>query len=60
MASTLKRVFPEGPVVSDPRMTFSDPYAVEHEGKLSIRYMHKCHGANELAVVPIEQLRIER
>ena len=41
-------------------MTFSYPYAVEHEGKLSIRYMHKCHGANELAVVPIEQLRIER
>ena len=41
-------------------MTFSDPYAVEHEGKLSIGYTHKGDGVNELAVVPSEQLRIER
>jgi hypothetical protein len=60
LAGTLKRVFPEGPGVSDPRTTFSYPYAVEHEGKLYIGCMHKDDGVNELAVVPIEQLRIER
>jgi hypothetical protein len=55
-----RSVFPEGPGVSDPRADFSYPYAVEHDGKLYIGYTHKSHAANELAVVPIEQLRIER
>ncbi len=61
LAGTLKRFFSGGPGVSDPRTTFfSYPCAVEHEGKLSIRETHKGDGVNELAVVPIEQLRIER
>ena len=54
-----RSVFPEGPGVSDPRADFSYPYAVEHDGKLFIGYTHKSHGANELAVLPIEQLGIE-
>jgi hypothetical protein len=48
------------PGISNERADFSYPYAVEHEGKLYIGYTHKSHAANELAVVPIEQLRIER
>jgi hypothetical protein len=45
--------------VSAANADFSYPYAVEHAGKLYIGYTHKSHAANELAVVPIEQLRIE-
>ena len=45
--------------VSDPNADFSYPYAVEHEGKLYIGYTHKSHAANELAVIPIDQLRIQ-
>jgi hypothetical protein len=52
-----RSVFPEGPGVSDPKADFSYPYAVEHEGKLYVGYTHKSHAANELAVIPIEQLR---
>ncbi|MFN6049627.1 MAG: cycloinulo-oligosaccharide fructanotransferase, partial [Planctomycetia bacterium] len=52
-------VFPEGPGISDPRTTFSYPYAVEHEGKLYIGYTHKSHVANELAVIPISSLEIK-
>ena len=48
------------PGISNERADFSYPYAVEHEGKLYIGYTHKSHAANELAIVPIEQLRIER
>ena len=54
-----RSVFPEGPGVSDPRADFSYPYAVEHDGKLFIGYTHKSHGANELAVLPVESLRVE-
>ena len=53
-------IFPEGPGVSDVRADFSYPYAVEHEGKLYIGYTHKSHAANELAVLPVDQLRIAR
>jgi hypothetical protein len=54
-----RSVFPEGPGVSDPRVDFSYPYAVEHDGKLFIGYTHKSHGANELAVIPLQSLRVE-
>lgn len=52
-------VFAGTPGVSAANADFSYPYAVEHAGKLYIGYTHKSHAANELAVVPIEQLRIE-
>ena len=45
------------PGVSAPNADFSYPYAVEHEGKLYIGYTHKSHAANELAVIPMEQLK---
>jgi hypothetical protein len=51
-----RSVFPEGPGVSSPNADFSYPYAVEHEGKLYIGYTQKSHAANELAVIPIENL----
>ena len=54
-----RSVFPDGPGVSDPRADFSYPYAVEHKGKLYVGYTHKSHAANELAIIPINQLRIE-
>ena len=50
-------MFPGGPGVSDSRADFSYPYAVEHEGKLYIGYTHKSHVANELAIIPIGNLR---
>lgn len=53
-----RSVFPEGPGISDPRTTFSYPYAVEHEGKLYIGYTHKGYGANELAVIPVASLSV--
>lgn len=43
--------------VSDARADFSYPYAIEHDGKLYIGYTHKSHAANELAVIPIGQLK---
>jgi hypothetical protein len=52
-------VFEGTPGVSDPKADFSYPYAVEHEGKLYIGYTHKSHAANELAVIPIDQLRTD-
>jgi hypothetical protein len=52
-------VFEGTPGVSDPKADFSYPYAVEHEGKLYIGYTHKSHAANELAVIPIDQLRVD-
>ncbi len=52
-------VFEGTPGVSDPKADFSYPYAVEHEGKLYIGYTHKSHAANELAVIPINQLRVD-
>ncbi|MBL6705196.1 MAG: exo-alpha-sialidase, partial [Planctomycetaceae bacterium] len=52
-------VFEDTPGVSDPKADFSYPYAVEHEGKLYIGYTHKSHAANELAVIPINQLRVD-
>ncbi len=55
-----RSVFPEGPGVSAPNADFSYPYAVEHDGKLYIGYTHKSHAANELAVIPIGQLRVEQ
>ena len=54
-----RSIFPEGPGVSSERADFSYPYAIEHDGKLYIGYTHKSHAANELAVVPIDSLRIE-
>lgn len=54
-----RSVFPGGPGVSDPHADFSYPYAVEHEGKLYVGYTHKSHAANELAIIPINQLRVE-
>jgi hypothetical protein len=54
-----RSIFPEGPGVSDPRVDFSYPYAVEHEGKLYVGYTHKSHAANELAVIPLATLRGE-
>jgi Concanavalin A-like lectin/glucanases superfamily/BNR repeat-like domain len=53
-------VFEGTPGVSDPKADFSYPYAVEHESKLYIGYTHKSHAANELAVIPIRQLRVEQ
>lgn len=50
-------VFPGTPGVSDARADFSYPYAVEHDGRLYIGYTHKSHAANELAVIPIDQLK---
>jgi hypothetical protein len=50
-------VFDGTPGVSDPRADFSYPYAIEHEGKLYIGYTHKSHAANELAVIPIGNLK---
>ena len=52
-------VFEGTPGVSDPKADFSYPYAIEHEGKLYIGYTHKSHAANELVVIPIDQLRVE-
>ncbi|MFT5497423.1 MAG: hypothetical protein ACI9TH_002829 [Kiritimatiellia bacterium] len=52
-------VFEGTPGVSAANADFSYPYAVEHEGKLYVGYTHKSHAANELAVIPIAQLRIE-
>ena len=47
------------PGVSSPGVDFSYPYAVEHAGRLYVGYTHKSHVANELAVVPVDALRIE-
>jgi hypothetical protein len=47
------------PGVSAQNADFSYPYAIEHEGKLYIGYTHKSHIANELAVIPIENLVIQ-
>ncbi len=44
--------------VSAANADFSYPYAVEHEGKLYVGYTHKSHAANELAIIPIEQLGV--
>jgi hypothetical protein len=52
-------VFEGTPGVSDSKADFSYPYAIEHEGKLYIGYTHKSHAANELVVIPIDQLRVE-
>ena len=52
-------VFERTPGVSDPKTDFSYPYAVEHEGKLYLGYTHKSHMANELAVIPVDALRVE-
>jgi len=52
-------VFEGTPGVSDPKADFSYPYVIEHKGKLYIGYTHKSHAANELAVIPIDQLRVE-
>lgn len=49
-------VFDGTPGISDPKADFSYPYAIEHNGKLYIGYTHKSHAANELAVIPIDQL----
>jgi hypothetical protein len=46
--------------VSSPQVDFSYPYAVEHAGYLYIGYTHKSHAANELAVIPIKSLEIDR
>lgn len=50
-------VFQDTSGVSDPKADFSYPYAIEHDGKLYIGYTHKSHAANELAVIPIDQLK---
>lgn len=50
-------VFPGTPGVSDARADFSYPYAIEHDGKLYVGYTNKSHAANELAVIPIDQLK---
>lgn len=47
------------PGVSHPGADFSYPYAIEHDGKLYIGYTHKSHAANELAVIPIQNLKHE-
>ncbi len=47
------------PGVSDRRADFSYPYAVEHDGKLSVGYTHKSHVANELAVIPLSALTVD-
>jgi hypothetical protein len=52
-------VFDRTPGVSAPNADFSYPYAVEHEGKLYLGYTHKSHMANELAVIPVDALRVE-
>lgn len=52
-------VFEGTPGVSATNADFSYPYAVEHEGKLYIGYTHKSHMANELAVIPINNLEIK-
>jgi hypothetical protein len=49
-------VFEGTPGVSAANADFSYPYAVEHEGKLYVGYTHKSHAANELAIIPVEQL----
>ncbi|MFM8891691.1 MAG: exo-alpha-sialidase, partial [Planctomycetia bacterium] len=64
--STFSRVFrirdsvsSATPGVSDPRADFSYPYAVEHAGRLFIGSTHKSHAANELAIIPVESLRVD-
>jgi hypothetical protein len=52
-------VFGQTPGVSDPKADFSYPYAVEYAGKLYLGYTHKSHMANELAVIPVDALRVE-
>ncbi len=52
-------VYAGTPGVSDPKADFSYPYAVEHEGKLYVGYTHKSHVANELAIIPIDQLSFD-
>ncbi len=52
-----RSIFPEGSGVSSERADFSYPYAIEHDGKLYVGYTHKSHAANELAVIPIFELR---
>jgi hypothetical protein len=47
------------PGVSDPRAEFSYPYAIEHDGKLYVGYTHKSHIANELAVIPVADLKAD-
>ncbi|MDA0921776.1 MAG: exo-alpha-sialidase, partial [Planctomycetota bacterium] len=51
-------VFEGTPGVTASNADFSYPYAVEHEGKLYVGYTHKSHAANELAIIPVEQLRV--
>jgi hypothetical protein len=52
-------VYTGTPGVSDPKADFSYPYAVEHDGKLYVGYTHKSHIANELAIIPIDQLSFD-
>jgi hypothetical protein len=47
------------PGVSHPNVDFSYPYVVEHAGKLYIGYTHKSHAANELAIIPVDSLRVD-
>ncbi|MEZ6124178.1 MAG: exo-alpha-sialidase [Planctomycetaceae bacterium] len=51
-------VFEGTPGVSAANADFSYPYAVEYEGKLYVGYTHKSHAANELVIIPIEQLEV--
>jgi hypothetical protein len=46
------------PGVSAPKVDFSYPYAVEHDGMLYVGYTHKSHAANELAIIPVKSLLI--
>jgi hypothetical protein len=48
----------ETPGVSAPKIDFSYPYAIEHDGSLYIAYTHKSHAASELAVIPVKNLMI--
>jgi hypothetical protein len=47
------------PGVSDKNADFSDPCAIEHEGRLYVGYTHKSHMANELAVIPVAALKAD-
>lgn len=57
-------VLPEGPGESGSGVRLSYPYAVEHEGNLYVGYSNTGgrHGNNnsaEMAIIPIERLRVE-
>ena len=54
----------DGPGESSPNAQLSYPYAVEHQGKLYVGYSNSNgrrgnHNSAELAVIPIESLRID-